>query len=120
MRILNTIRPNNNQRMVLAIILASPTPKIAAEQLTGNSNIVSARDTLAKIGAITFSLEQAALTDRGTQIAREENIVDDAGQLTAQGQQLLQQDTEQTPGNQEQSNDINLEGFSLLKEIFKR
>lgn len=146
MRLLTTVHPTTNQKCVLAKIVAAPTPSVAASNISTDANMVAARNMLMKLGAITFSNGEASLTDRGRQVAEDENIIDQSGQLTQQGQQLAantsqggqeqpSQPPEQPPidqnfgGDQDQGLDMdldagteqlpqNMEGFSsLLKEL---
>ena len=88
MRVLSSIHPSNNQRRVLAKIIASPTPKVAGEQLEHDQNMTAARDALIKLGLVNNDDHQVTLTDKGTQLAQDENIIDQSGQLTYKGKQL--------------------------------
>ena len=56
---------------------------------------------LAKLGAITFAADAAALTPKGIQLAADENITDDAGQLTDVGNQLNSDGDQQQPAGPE-------------------
>lgn len=97
MRLLNTIRPSTYQKKVLAKILSAATPKLAAAEISRDQNLISARDMLAKLGAITFTHDSAELTDIGQRLATSENICDDSGQLTDVGNQLLANGNQQAP-----------------------
>lgn len=88
MKQLDTITLTSNQKRVIAKILAAPTPSVAGEEISGDQNLVGARDQLAKIGAIQFIGGEATLTDVGERLAREDNIVDDNGELTSDGEKL--------------------------------
>ena len=143
MRIMSAVHPTANQKRVLAKIAAAPTPTVAGEEISKDANLVAARNMLMKLGVITFDNREAALTDRGTQIATEENIIGPDGQLTQAGQQLAytnaanKPDNDQTtaPQTQQQSPapapggapaapaadpGLSLEGYTLLKELFSR
>lgn len=85
-RIINSVHPTDNQKRVLAKILAAPTPTVAAEQISDNANMVSARDMMVKLGLVTVEGGEATLTDQGMQVATDEHIIDETGQLTKQGQ----------------------------------
>src|SRR3972149_829856 len=87
-RMLTGIHPTENQKRVLAKIIAAPNSKVAGEQISGNVNMVAARNMLMKLGVITVSAGTAELTDKGTQIAQDENIADASGQLTDVGNAL--------------------------------
>jgi hypothetical protein len=86
---LTGIHPTENQKRVLATIIASPSPKVAGEKISGDENMVAARNILMKLGVITFSGGNAELTDKGQQIAQDENIADESGQLTDTGNALI-------------------------------
>jgi hypothetical protein len=84
---LNSVRLNDNQKRVIAKIVAAPTPKVAAEEISNGVNITQARDALVDLGLVMFTLnDHAELTDKGQQVAQEENLVDDGGQLTPEGE----------------------------------
>ena len=135
MQLLNTIRPTTFQKQVIAMIADAPTPKLAAAHLSDNQNITAARDLLAKLGVITFSDSEAQLTDKGQQLATDENIIDQSGQLTDDGRKYLgdtqpgaQQPAQQddpmmgdpmagSPMGGDPAGDVSLESFSLLKEL---
>lgn len=118
MSILNTLRPTTFQRQVLAHIAAASSPKVAAENISKNRNLVTARDILAKLGLITFSDRAATITDTGLRLAVEENITDEAGELTDVGQQLIGQiqqspmDSMDPPGVEQP-----MESFVLLRTL---
>lgn len=115
MRILPSIRPTDNQRRVIARIIASPTPAVAGEAISGDVNLVAARNMLMKLGAITYAEGQAELTDRGMQIAVEENIASETGELTPSGQKLAFTH----PNGQPVKDQPTSESFSLLKELLR-
>lgn len=143
MRIMSAIHPTQNQKRVLAIIAGSANAKVAGEQITGDANLVSARNLMMKLGLITFSNGEATLTDKGQQTAKEENITDDSGQLTDAGSQLVGGQAaapqSQPPADQDdgmgmgddifgddpsaaggEQGDPFQESFSLLKELLYR
>lgn len=88
MRVLPGVSLTDNQKRVLAKISASPTPKVAGEEVSGDQNLVGARDQLAHLGAIEFVAGEATITDKGMQLAKDANLVDDSGQLTPDGEAL--------------------------------
>lgn len=89
MRVLKSFRPTNTQKQIMAMVLSAPTPKVAAEQISAHINLKAAREQLAQLGLLTYTGNSAALTDRGMALAYSENIADEGGQLTDQGQQLV-------------------------------
>lgn len=93
MKILDTIRLSTNQKRVVAKIIAAPTPKIAAEEISDGSNMIAARDMLMKLGIITLQMNDAAeLTDKGRQLAQAENLADETGNLTPDGEKYAYTD----------------------------
>jgi hypothetical protein len=131
MRLLSAVHPTTNQKRVLAKILAAPTPTVAGAEISKDANLVAARNMLMKLGVISFANNEATLTDRGTQIAAEENISDQAGQLTPAGQQLAytnsrdKPDSDQASGTQPQQSapdtslDMPTESMKLLKQFLR-
>lgn len=133
-RMLTGIHPTNNQKRVLAMIIASPSPKVAGEKISGDENMIAARNILMKLGVITVSGGNAELTDTGEQIAQDENIADGSGQLTDLGNELVGGAEGQSPqqpqpelgtppsplgGEQQPPAMPGLEGFSLLRNLLK-
>lgn len=89
MRLLSTLRPTQNQLTVLAKIIASQeVPARAAAEISSNANLIAARNILMKLGLILYTDNSATLTDKGTQLAKEQNIIDESGQLTDEGNKL--------------------------------
>jgi hypothetical protein len=90
MRMLSTIQPTQHQLTVLAIIAANQEkPLIARKLLSHNQNLIAARNLLMQWNAVEVSTGKITLTDIGRTIAIDNNIIDDSGQLTDDGQQLL-------------------------------
>lgn len=130
MRLLSAVHPTMNQKRVLAKIIAAPTATVAGEELSKDPNLVAARNMLMKLGVISLVNNEATLTDKGQQIATEENICDQSGQLTQVGQQLAytnsknQPDGDQTAAQQQPpapppsaGGMPSLESYSLLKHL---
>lgn len=103
MRLLSTIRLTDNQKRVLAKIAAAPTPTVAGEAISKEPNLVAARNTLMKLGVITFVDNRAEITDKGQHLGKEENILDDAGGLTDAGNKLAFTKTTGQPEPEAQS-----------------
>ena len=99
MRLLSTLHPTQNQLQVIATIISNRDhPAQAASAISANGNLIAARNMLMKLNVITYSDTSAALTQQGEQLAQEQNITDETGELTDVGQKLL--------GNEEQPEDI--------------
>lgn len=75
----------------MALIAASANSKLAGEALIGNQNLIAARNMLMKLGMINFANGEASLTDTGQQVARDEDIVTDTGELSDNGRELIGQ-----------------------------
>jgi hypothetical protein len=87
MKMLNSVRLSDNQKRVIAKIIAAPTPKVAAEEISNGANLKQARDALVDLQLVTVALnDHAELTDKGRQLAQEENLADESGQLTPDGE----------------------------------
>lgn len=90
---LQSIRLTDTQKRVMCKIVAAPTPKVAGDQLAANKNLVAARDILNNLNLIALTPQgEASLTDQGTQIMQQEALIDDAGELTDDGQQFAMTD----------------------------
>lgn len=98
MHLLSTIRPTQNQLRVLAKIAAAQDhPTQAANEISSDANLVAARNLLMKLDAITFSGDKAQLTQKGQQLARDQNIIDDSGEMTDDGNKLAATEANGTP-----------------------
>lgn len=101
----------DTQKKVIARIVAAATPKVAAEDISKDPNIVAARDMLIKLGVITFSEGTlAALTASGKKLATDSNIIDAAGILTDEGNKLLKPEDEEP---------ATTESYTFIKSIVK-
>lgn len=85
----NIASPTLNQKRVLARIVSAPTSRVAATDMNGNQNLVAARDMLMKLGMVSLLNGEMELTDRGMLVAQQENIIDQTGQLTPDGEKLV-------------------------------
>lgn len=108
-KFINSLVLTLNQKTVMAKIAAAPTEKVAAEDISRGANLVSARDMLVRMGLITFKdATSATLTDKGRQIAQDENIMDASGGLTDKGRKLVGGGGPETTPT---------ESFSLIKKL---
>lgn len=95
MHLLSTIKPTQNQLRVMAkIIVAQDQPVKAASEISDDVSLVAARNLLAKLGLITFSDRDAKLTEKGQQVAHEQGIADESGQITDTGSKLAATNTD--------------------------
>jgi len=85
--------------------------------------MVAARNLLMRLGLIEFGSNGASLTDRGSQVAQDEGLIDASGNLTPAGQQFAGVVT--APAAPEQGmedpamEDPAMESFSLLKQLLR-
>lgn len=86
MSVLPTIRLTDHQKKVMTTIVASETPVVAGERISGNVNIVAARDILVDLGLITYDENKGAtITDSGKQVMIDHALIDENGELTEDG-----------------------------------
>lgn len=127
MRIMSAVHPTDNQKRVLAKLMAAPTPAVGAQAVSGDANLIAARNMLMKMGLITFANGEATVTDRGMQVASDENVIDQSGELTPAGQELAftnsrgQADQDQAGGSPppDPAAPPRMESFSLLKQLLR-
>ena len=89
-RITDNIRLTNTQKKVMAIILSSPTEKLAADAISSGRSILVARDLLMKMGLIEYRDGSATVTEDGKDLLRSINIIDDSDMLTPAGEEAAQ------------------------------
>lgn len=118
MRLLQTLRLTDYQKIVLAKIVDAPTPKIAAQSITGDPNLSTATKQLADLDLIDYSPMRATVKPKGAEMMKDDNLIDVGNQLTDTGHQLAavgkatRKDTEEM--NQRNQN---FEGFKLLGQL---
>lgn len=121
MKLLPSVQLTDTQKQVLCKIVASPTPKVAATEISGTPNLVAARDMLTKLGVIHFANNQSVLTQKGTQMMKDEALIDDNNQLTQDGEKFAydseQQNTEPSTQNTEPFENDNK--FAMIKSLLK-
>jgi hypothetical protein len=86
-------RLTDTQKSVLLGIYAAPTPETAYDATIGAENVTQARQQLRgmKLIVIDDSTSRAGVTDEGQTALANNNLIDDMGQLTDQGQEVLGQ-----------------------------
>lgn len=85
----NTVNLTNAQQGVLITIKLSPTPEVAYQSTNGAQQLVYARNTLRMLGLLRVGDNKTVLTDSGSQVLINYNLVDETGQLTQRGQQIM-------------------------------
>ncbi len=92
MRTLPDIRLTDNQKRVLAKVIAAPTPKVGLEEISTKQGFLAARDLLVRLNLLSLDNGGASVTDQGKQIMQDEALLDPGGQLTPDGEQLAHTD----------------------------
>lgn len=89
----NVPRLTLTQKSVLVGIYAAATPELAFEAMTGSQNVFEAGKQLRSLGLISIDVDdaRAGVTDAGQEALANNNLVDDMGELTEEGQNLLSQ-----------------------------
>lgn len=101
-RVLTTLHLSDVQKEVLAKVKAAPTPHVAWSDVIAadrywDGNFASARDTLGNLGLLEVGDGELELTDKGTEVMKDENLVDETGELSQQGKELASIDREAKP-----------------------
>lgn len=88
-KVLTNVHLSDSQKLVMVKIKASANANVAGEQSRNSDNMASAQRTLEKLGLITIDASSgASLTDKGITIMAAENLTDDTGALTPEGQKF--------------------------------
>jgi len=85
-KILTNVHLSDAQKLVMAKIKASGNANVAAEQARNSPNLAAAQKSLAKLGLVQVDDTGATLTDKGIKTMTDENLMDESGELTAEGQ----------------------------------
>ncbi len=84
-RVLTQVRLTNHQKKVLATIIMSGEDRVHDEQISGDRNMVGAREFLMRLGWIEHLEDDwIGITEKGKEIAEQEHLTQD-GQLTDEG-----------------------------------
>lgn len=85
---LHTVKLTTSQKQTLVRIFTSPTPELAkAETEFGEKNIAAA-EILKDLGVIEVDGETAVVTDEGKELMKQQGLIDDTDQLTADAEQF--------------------------------
>jgi hypothetical protein len=87
----STLNLDNTQKAIIVYMKVAPTPKMSYGIVTGARNSVSARESLESSGYVVIDDErkEASLTPRGVNVLTSENLIDDMGEVTERGQNLI-------------------------------
>lgn len=83
----------STETALIASIAISPTPQMAYDTSVGTRKAVAARKNLERFGFVRVNEEarELTLTEKGEQVLVSQNLVDDVGELTERGEQLVAQ-----------------------------
>lgn len=109
-RIIQSVHLSDYQARVMLIAHQAQTPELAYEELGSQDkriepNMLGARDTLAKIGLLEVGDNYIAVTPKGEEVMKDEYLIDEMGQPTERGEELLQQHSDEEPPAQQGPND---------------
>lgn len=94
-RVLTNVRLTQHQMEILAKVAASPEGVVPDEDISKDRNYTAARQLLTKLGLLTNDGEDKySISETGQKVAKDENIVDETGQLTELGNKLAYKDDE--------------------------
>lgn len=104
-RMIQSIHLSEYQARVMLLAHQAQTPELAYAELGSQdprieSNLLGARDTLAKIGLIEITDNSLAVTPKGEEVMRDEYLIDEGGEITQKGEEILQQGDDEM-GSQE-------------------
>ena len=97
------ISPTNHQKAVLCKIKAAATPQVAASEISRDQHLLAARDMLQRLGMISIADNQAMVTDAGEELMRNQNLIDESGELTDEGRNYAHGGTQPPPQPQRES-----------------
>ena len=72
--------------MVLSKTKGAPTPQVAASEISKDQKLMVARDMLVRLGMLQLGDNQATVTSQGEEVMRNQNLIDDSGALTPEGE----------------------------------
>ena len=79
------VRLTDTQQGLLVSIYAAPTAELAFEATTGDENITSAKEFLARHGLIEINSTQARVTSSGSDVLEQNGLIDATGEITEDG-----------------------------------
>ena len=102
-RVLHSIKLSQYQSKLLLMAKTAQTPEIAAEQISHEDqatrgNLIGAKESLLKLGLIEVTPNSVTVTQKGEEVMRDEFLIDDSGNPTAEkGEPLLKMQQEKNP-----------------------
>ena len=99
-RVLTQVRLTDNQKQALAVLLSNPEGRVHDDEISSNRNKAGARDVLLKLGLLARGEDDwIEITDKGRQVAEDENLVVDA-QLSPEGEKFASKTDIASPSGQ--------------------
>lgn len=83
------IKLNDNQKIVLIVASVSATAKQAYEITSGHLDLLYARDMLVRLDYVNVYDSELSLTPTGERQLIDHNLIDETGNLTPDGEQLM-------------------------------
>ncbi len=88
-RVLTNLHLTSHQKTILALIASASDQMVSDQDISKGPNLSNARKMLIKLGLIEEREPgRFGTTDKGVEVAKAENVVDEAGGLTDEGQRL--------------------------------
>ncbi len=105
-RIIQSIHLSDYQAMFMLIVQQASTPELAFAELGKQDseiepNLQGAKETLAKLGLVEVGENTVTITPEGEEVMRDEYLIDEMGEVTEKGNELLQMHVDEpSPGEQ--------------------
>jgi len=113
--LMDAMLPNltDNQKGLLISIHASATPQQAFDTANGTLSTISAKDQLVSMGLAVQQGNQLQLTPNGNQSLISNNLIDETGAITPEG------DSQLKGFENNKSEQISTESFNLFKSFYQ-
>lgn len=110
-----SISLTEHQKAALVKVFSAPTEKVAGDELVVSQQMVSARDTLNKVGLIKYNQQNGyvSLTDSGKEAMFQAGLLDDGDNITDEGKKYLKVGA----SSPDKEASTAFESFSLIREI---
>jgi predicted transcriptional regulator len=88
------IKLTQTQKVVMLTIKTASSSRVAYHEITNTENDIGATDILVDLELIEINDQSGTveITDKGLQVLKDEQLIDDSDQLTTMGQKLLPTD----------------------------
>lgn len=101
-RIIQSVHLSDYQARVMLMAHQAQTPELAFAEYGGvderiRPNLLTARETLAKIGLLEIGQNSIAVTEKGMEVMKDEYLIDDMGEVTDKGHEILQTEEKEEP-----------------------